>query len=57
MNRPTAAHTKLLLCVWHSFTLWHPPADVAAQIRRRWPEMRVVGRLGDTIWEAVEALP
>ena len=42
MERTNPAHTKLLLCVWHAFTLWRPPADVAAQIRRRWPEMRVV---------------
>jgi len=42
MNRPTPAHTKLLLCVWHRFTLWRPPANVAAQIRHRWAEMRFV---------------
>ena len=42
MNRPPPADTKLLLCVWHPFTLWRPPANVAAQIRRRWPEMNVV---------------
>jgi len=42
MNRPSPARTKLLLCVWHPFTLWRPPADVAAQVRRRWPEMNVV---------------
>src|SRR5574341_620131 len=42
MSRPTPRESKLLLCVWHPFTLWRPPGDVAAQIRRRWPEMRVV---------------
>ena len=42
MNRPPPADTKLLLCVWHQFTLWRPPADVAVHIRRRWPEMNVV---------------
>ncbi len=42
MNRPAPADTKLLICVWHPFTLWRPPADVAVQVRKRWPEMRVV---------------
>ena len=42
MTRPSPAETKLLLCVWHWFTLWRPPADVAVHIRRRYPEMRVV---------------
>jgi phosphoglycerate dehydrogenase-like enzyme len=39
---PTPAETKLLICVWHKFTLWRPPADVAVQVRRRYPEMKVV---------------
>lgn len=39
---PTPAETKLVICVWHKFTLWRPPADVAVHLRRRWPEMRVV---------------
>jgi len=39
---PSPANTKLLICVWHKFTLWRPPADVASQIRKRWPEMKVV---------------
>ena len=42
MNRPRPADTKLLLCVWHRFTLWRPPADVAVHVRQRYPEMRVV---------------
>ena len=42
MKAPSPAETKLLICVWHPFTLWRPPADVAVHIRRRWPEMRVV---------------
>ncbi|HEX9760119.1 MAG TPA: D-2-hydroxyacid dehydrogenase [Candidatus Acidoferrales bacterium] len=42
MTRPSPAQTKLLLCVWHEFTLWRPPADVAVHVRRRYPEMRVV---------------
>lgn len=36
------AETKLLICVWHPFTLWRPPADIAPRIRQRWPELRVV---------------
>lgn len=41
MQRPSPAETKLVLCVWHPFTLWRPPADVAVHVRRRWPEMKV----------------
>ncbi len=41
-DRPVPAETKLLICVWHRFTLWRPPADAAMQVRRRWPEMNVV---------------
>jgi phosphoglycerate dehydrogenase-like enzyme len=41
MKRPEPAETKLLVCVWHEFTLWRPPADVAVHVRRRYPEMRV----------------
>lgn len=42
MLRPPPADTKLLLCVWHQFTHWRPPADVAVHVRRRFPEMKVV---------------
>src|SRR5574339_352737 len=42
MTAPNPAETKLLICVWHPFTLWRPPADVAVHVRMRWPEMRVV---------------
>ncbi len=42
MSRPTPAETKLLICVWHWFTLWRPPADVAVHVRKRFPEMKVV---------------
>ena len=42
MQRPSTAETKLVLCVWHPFTLWRPPGDVAGHIRRRWPEMKVL---------------
>jgi phosphoglycerate dehydrogenase-like enzyme len=42
MNRSVSAETKLLIGVWHRFTLWRPPAEMAARVRERWPEMRVV---------------
>jgi len=42
MDRPTPEKTKLLICVWHPFTLWRAPADLAVHLRRRWPEMNVV---------------
>src|SRR3989454_12831996 len=41
-DRAAPAGTKLLICVWHRFTLWRPPADVAARVRRRWPGVNVV---------------
>ena len=42
MTRATAGKTKLLICVWHPFTLWRPPADVGISVQRAFPEMRVV---------------
>ena len=42
MNRTQAAETKLVICVWHRFSLWNPPPEMAARIRERWPAMRVV---------------
>jgi phosphoglycerate dehydrogenase-like enzyme len=42
MTRTKPAETKLVICVWHRFTLWNPPQEMAARIRERWPEMRVV---------------
>ncbi|MBI3669185.1 MAG: D-2-hydroxyacid dehydrogenase [Acidobacteria bacterium] len=42
MTRPRPAETKLLICVWHHFTLWRAPAEMAEQVRRRWPKMNVV---------------
>jgi phosphoglycerate dehydrogenase-like enzyme len=42
MSRPSPAETKLVICVWHAFTLWRPPADVAVHVRGRFPEMKVV---------------
>ena len=44
MKRPSPARTKLLICVWHPFTLWMPPAKVALHLRKLWPEMNVVHR-------------
>ena len=42
MNRTTPELTKLVICVWHKFTLWQPPAHFIDSIRRRWPAMNVV---------------
>jgi D-2-hydroxyacid dehydrogenase (NADP+) len=42
MTRTSTAETKLLICVWHRFSLWNPPPRMAERIRERWPEMRVV---------------
>lgn len=40
--RTTPAESKLLIGVFHRFSLWNPPPEMAARIRARWPEMRVV---------------
>ena len=42
MNRTKPAETKLVICVWHRFSLWNPPPEMAARIRERWPAMSVV---------------
>jgi phosphoglycerate dehydrogenase-like enzyme len=42
MKRTTPEETKLLVSVWHKFTLWRPPLHFAESIRRRWPAMNVV---------------
>ncbi|MGH9795053.1 MAG: D-2-hydroxyacid dehydrogenase [Candidatus Acidiferrales bacterium] len=42
MTTPNPAETKLLICVWHPFSLWRPPADVAVHVRRNYPGMKVV---------------
>ena len=42
MSRPTPSETKLLICAWHRFTLWRPPATLVESLRRRWPDMNVV---------------
>jgi len=39
-HRP--ADTKLVICAYFKFSLLRPPAELADQVRQRWPEMRVV---------------
>ena len=39
---PVPSETKVLIAVWHKFTLWQPPPEMSERIRQRWPEMRVV---------------
>ena len=40
-SRPNAASTKLLLCVWHPFTLWRAPEWLPVRLRDRFPGLRV----------------
>ena len=42
MTLPVPAETKLLLCVWHPFTLWRAPDSLVARVRERFPRLRVV---------------
>jgi D-2-hydroxyacid dehydrogenase (NADP+) len=42
MTRTEPRNTKLLICVWHAFSLWNPPPEMPERLRARWPEMRVV---------------
>src|SRR5215470_8445026 len=42
MIRTTPAETKLVICVWHPFSLWNAPPEVAARVRASWPVMRVL---------------
>ena len=42
MTPPPPAETKLLLCVWHPFTLWRAPQWLAARLSERYPGLRVV---------------
>jgi phosphoglycerate dehydrogenase-like enzyme len=42
MARPSPDQTKLLLCVWHPFTLWRAPEWLPARIGARYPTMRIV---------------
>lgn len=55
MNRTIPQKTKLVICIWHKFTLWQPPPEFAAGIRRRWPAMNVVHL--PTYDHVVEELP
>lgn len=42
MTRTKPEETKLLICIWHKFTLWRPPQDFSAKVKVRWPKMKVV---------------
>jgi len=42
LKPPSPSETKLLLCVWHPFTLWRAPEWLATRLRERYPGMRVV---------------
>jgi phosphoglycerate dehydrogenase-like enzyme len=42
MSRPAPSDTKLVVFASHPFSLWRPPAELAEQIRHRWPEVRTV---------------
>jgi phosphoglycerate dehydrogenase-like enzyme len=39
---PIPSETKLLIAVFHKFSLWQPTPEMSGRIRQRWPEMRVV---------------
>jgi D-2-hydroxyacid dehydrogenase (NADP+) len=41
MSTPIPAETKLLLCVWHPFTLWRAPEWLPARLHKRFPAMRI----------------
>lgn len=45
MTRTKPEDTKLVICLWHSFTLWRAPQEVAERIRERWPSMKKVVQL------------
>jgi D-2-hydroxyacid dehydrogenase (NADP+) len=42
MIRTNPAETKLVICVFHPFSLWNAPPEVAARVRASWPAMRVL---------------
>jgi len=42
MKPPPPAETKLVISSYHRFTLWRSPPEMAAAVRQRWPEMRVL---------------
>jgi phosphoglycerate dehydrogenase-like enzyme len=57
MIRTQPADTKLVVCIWHRFSLWNPPPELPERIRQHWPEMRVVhlphyGNLGRELADA-----
>jgi D-2-hydroxyacid dehydrogenase (NADP+) len=39
---PVPAETKVLIAVFHRFSLWQPTPEMSGRIRQRWPEMQVV---------------
>lgn len=41
-TRTIPQQTKLVICIWHKFTLWQAPRELAEKISARWPEMKVV---------------
>jgi D-2-hydroxyacid dehydrogenase (NADP+) len=42
VSRPKPADTKMVICVKFRFSIWTAPPELAARIRSRWPEMRLV---------------
>ena len=42
MNAQKPAETKLVISSYHRFTLWRSPPEMAAAVRQRWPQMRVL---------------
>src|SRR5260370_36658894 len=42
MNAPRRADTKIVTCSYRGFTLWRSPREMAAAVREKWPEMRVL---------------
>jgi phosphoglycerate dehydrogenase-like enzyme len=42
MKPPGPADTKLVISSYHRFTLWRSPPELAAAVRQRWPEIRVL---------------
>jgi phosphoglycerate dehydrogenase-like enzyme len=41
-TRTTPEQTKLVICVWHKFSLWRAPRELSEKISKRWPAMKVV---------------
>lgn len=40
--RTKPEETKLVICIWHKFTLWQAPRELGEKISARWPQMKVV---------------